>query len=161
MASNLWGKEAQLALYVLVDVVFLTGEAPHPAAKLRFDSLVHAHLLCSAQQAEGGEREWMSSRVKPVCRGRIAAVWQIGTLQVSAQQSITRTHAAVQESYFSNVVVMKKACVWVCLCCRTWMLTCGIPTRIWFRSHSRVWSSIVSGERNDSIILTTECEHEH
>lgn len=80
VASNLWGKEAQLALYVLVDVVLLTGEAAHPAAKLWFDSLVHAHLLCSAQQAEGGEREWMSSRVKPVCRGRTAAVWQIGTL---------------------------------------------------------------------------------
>lgn len=49
---------------------------------------------------------------------------------------------------------MKKACVWVCLCCRTWMLTCGIPTRIWLRSHSRVWSSIVSGGRRNRFILS-------
>lgn len=43
--SNLWGEEAELALYVLVDVVLLAGEAPHPAAKLGLDGLVHAHLL--------------------------------------------------------------------------------------------------------------------
>lgn len=49
LTSNLGGEKAELALYVLVDVVFLAGKAPHPAAKLRFDGLVHAHLLCSPQ----------------------------------------------------------------------------------------------------------------
>lgn len=64
------------------------------------------------------------------------------------------THAWSLESYLSNVVVMKNACVWVCLCCRTWMLTCGIPTRIWFRSHSRVWSSIASEGRKNGFIYS-------
>lgn len=48
-SSDLWGKKAELALYVLIDVAFLAAVTPHPAAKLRFDSLVHAHLLCSTQ----------------------------------------------------------------------------------------------------------------
>lgn len=53
MRAYLRGEEAELALYILIDVVFLAGKAPHAAAKLRFDSLVHAHLLGSAQQTEG------------------------------------------------------------------------------------------------------------
>lgn len=48
-SSDLRGKEAQLALNVLVDVVLLTGKASHPAAKLWLDSLVHAHLLGPSQ----------------------------------------------------------------------------------------------------------------
>lgn len=48
-AVDLRGEEAQLALDVLVDVVLLTGKASHPAAELRLDSLVHAHLLGPTQ----------------------------------------------------------------------------------------------------------------
>lgn len=49
LTSHLRGKKAELALNVVIDVVFLTGKAPHPAAKLWLDGLVHAHLLCSPQ----------------------------------------------------------------------------------------------------------------
>lgn len=49
LTSNLRGEKAELALYVLVDVVLLTGKAPHPATKLWFDGLVYAHLLGSPQ----------------------------------------------------------------------------------------------------------------
>ena len=80
------------------------------------------------------------------------------TAQLRQKHKCPQMHAHTQrvsESYFSNVVVMKKACAWVCLCCRTWILTCGIPTRIWFRSHSRVWSSIESGGRKFDILKHT------
>lgn len=48
-AADLRGEEAQLTLDVLIDVVLLAGKAPHPAAKLWLDGLVHAHLLGSSQ----------------------------------------------------------------------------------------------------------------
>lgn len=49
LASNLRGKKAELALNVLIDVVLLTGKAPHATTKLWFNVLVHAHLLRSLQ----------------------------------------------------------------------------------------------------------------
>lgn len=51
---------------------------------------------------------------------------------------------AFSATYFSNVVVMKKANPRMCLWYLTWTITCGMPSRIWLRSHSKVWSSILS-----------------